>query len=87
MLALRGLRRAERFVTEQQARGNDVRWDGWTMVFFRAADFARKDKNGVFRNGTWGFDNRVEPNTDGVWEVEYRNVAKRAGRRTKRTRN
>lgn len=73
MLTL-GIRKVEKFVKEQQALGNDVRWDGWDMVFFRPSEKAIYKGEGAFRNGVWGFDNRVSPNEKGVWEVDFRNV-------------
>jgi hypothetical protein len=81
MLTLAGLKRAEKFVEKQQALGNDVRWDGWDIVFFREAPQAVYSKEGVVRKGTFGFDNRVKVSDSGTWEVDYRNVrrAKRAG--------
>lgn len=82
MLTLAGIKRAEKFVEKQKALGNDVRWDGWDMVFFREAPQAVYSKAGVFRNGTYGFDNRVTVSEKGTWEVDYRNV-----RRAKRSRN
>lgn len=89
MLTLKGLKQAEKFVARQQDAGNDVRWDGWDMVFFRGSPdqadktaHARFSPDGAFRKGVWGFENRVSVDSDGVWEVDYRNV-----RRVKRTRN
>ena len=81
MLALAGLRRAERFVTDQQEAGNDVRWDGWTMVFHKPHPQAATKVEGRF-HGSWGFETRVAPDSDGVWRVDYRNV-----RRIPRTRS
>lgn len=81
MLTL-GIRKVEKFVKEQKALGNDVRWDGWDMVFFRPSDKAIFSREGAFRNGVWGFDNRVSVSEKGVWEVDFRNV-----RRSKRTRS
>lgn len=80
MLTL-GIRKVEKFVREQVTLGNDVRWDGWDMVFFRPADKAIFSREGAFRNGSWGYDNRVSANENGVWEVDFRNV-----KRSKRTR-
>lgn len=81
MLTIAGIKKAEKFVAKQRSLGNDVRWDGWDMVFFREAPQAVYSKEGVFRNGTYGFDNRVEVSEKGTWEVDYRNV-----RRSKRNR-
>lgn len=81
MLTL-GIRKVENFVKQQKALDNDVRWDGWDMVFFRPSPKAIFSKDGAFRNGVWGFDNRVSPNEQGVWEVDFRNV-----KRSKRTRS
>lgn len=65
---------AERFVRRQQRLGNDVRWDGWDLVFFREAPQGVYSKDGAFRNGAWGFENRSPVNAAGQWEVDYRNV-------------
>ncbi len=76
MLTL-GIKKIEKFVREQQELGNDVRWDGWTLIFFRPAPAAIYNvENGVFRNGEYGFDNRVEVNSKGLWEIDYRNVTR-----------
>lgn len=80
MLTL-GIKKVEKFVRQQQELGNDVRWDGYDLVFFRTAEHGFYSKDGAFRNGTWGFENRVKVSDSGVWEVDFRNV-----RRTKRPR-
>jgi hypothetical protein len=83
MLQLRGLGSAEKFVTAQADAGNDVRWVGFDkIVFFRPDPRGMSAKAGAFRNGQWGFDNVVEVNGSGVWEVDYRNV-----KRIKRSRH
>lgn len=82
MLTLKTLREAEKFVARQSGLGNDVRWDGWDIVFHRPAEQGVYSKDGAFRNGVWGFENRVPVSEQGTWEVDYRNV-----RRSKRTRN
>lgn len=80
MLTL-GIKKVEKFVRQQQELGNDVRWDGYDMVFFRKAPHGYFSKDGAFRDGEWGFENRVRVSDAGVWEVDFRNV-----RRTKRPR-
>lgn len=75
MLTLNSLREADRFVTRQQRLGNDVRWDGWTMVFFRPDPRGVYSvEDGAFRDGAYGFENRVPVADDGTWEIDYRNV-------------
>lgn len=74
MLTINSLAEAERFVTRQQRLGSDIRWDGWDMIFFREAPQAVYSTDGVYRNGTYGFDNRSEIQQDGTWSVDYRNV-------------
>lgn len=77
MLVLRNLRSAERFVTEQAAAGNDVRWVGFDkIVFFRPSEKGLTSRQGAFRNGQWGFDNVAEVTAEGTWEIDYRNVKK-----------
>lgn len=78
MLTL-GIKKAEKFVKQQQTRGNDVRWDGWDIVFFRSAPHAIHSKEGAFRKGEWGFENRVKVNDKGIWEVDFRNVKRSRG--------
>jgi len=75
MLTL-GIKKADKFVREQNELGNDVRWDGWDMIFFRPSEKGIYNKDGAFRNGQWGFDNRVTVNDKGLWEIDYRNVRK-----------
>lgn len=81
-LNLTGLGAAERFVRKQQALGNDVRWDGWDMVFFRPAEQGMTSPQGAFRNGQWGFDNRFGCDDQGVWRIDYRNVKRSRNPRT-----
>lgn len=76
------IKSAHRLVREQRAINNDVWWEGWTIHFFRPADHAIHSVDGVFRNGVWGFDNRVEVNSEGKWEVDARNI-----KRVRRTRS
>lgn len=80
-MLLSSLTNAEQFVAEQQALGNDVRWDGWDIVFYREADHGIWSPDGAFRNGTWGFDNRYAVNGNGEWEIDAKDVrrSKRVG--------
>lgn len=68
------IKAAHRLVREQRAIGNDVEWDGWDIVFYRPADHAMHSKDGVFRNGRYAFANRVVVNSEGIWEIDDRNV-------------
>lgn len=76
MLRLKNPTEADVFVTEQQRLGNDVRWETFakTLVFFRPDARGINSPSGAFRNGVWGFDNRVEIDDNGVLEVDLRNV-------------
>lgn len=76
MLTINTPAEAERFVARQQRLGNDVRWENYDMVFFRESEKGRTNKDGAFRNGVWGFDNRSPLLSDGTWAVDYRNVKK-----------
>lgn len=81
MLTL-GIRKIEAFVKNQQELGNNVRWNGWTLEFFRPAEQAIYNAlDGVFRDGQWGYLNKVEVNSKGLWEIDFRNVKRlrRAG--------
>lgn len=78
------LKSAHRMVREQQALGNDVRWDNYDIIFFRgdtanpgATAHAITSPAGAFRKGIWGFENRVSVGTDGLWHVDVRNLKRR----------
>lgn len=68
----------EKFVTEQKALGNDVKWDGWDIVFFKRSFQNRgwNQPDGAFDRKTrnWGFQTRVKVNERGEWKVPNRNV-------------
>lgn len=74
MLVISGPKHAEKFVSQQQVLGNDVRFDNYDIVFFKPAPNAFYSRAGRFRNGQWGYENRFEIGTDGKWRVEGRNV-------------
>lgn len=78
------IKSAHRVVREQRALGNDVRWDGWDIVFFRPSTFGEDSKDGAYRDGAWGYDNRFEVNSEGIWEVDERNI--RSSRRSRNRR-
>jgi hypothetical protein len=69
-----GIRKIEAFVRNQQELGNDVRWDNYTVVFFRPHPNGIYSKDGAIRNGVWGYENRVEVNSKGIWEIDSRNI-------------
>jgi len=74
MLTL-GIRKIEAFVKNQQELGNNVRWNNYTLEFFRPAEQAIYNaRDGVFRDGQWGYLNKVEVNDKGLWEIDFRNV-------------
>lgn len=65
---------AHKLVRAERAAGNDVRWDGWDIVFHRPAPHAINSPAGEFRNGGWGFKNRFEVDSEGMWNIEERNL-------------
>lgn len=82
-----GYKKIHKFVNEQKSLGNNVRWDGWDVVFFRAhpqALYSVQDgrPNGCWNRaaGTYGFETRVSPNSEGLWEIEWKNVRKSPAR-------
>lgn len=80
MLTL-GYKKVDKFVREQQDLGNDVRWDGWTMIFFRPDRRGERQANdGAFRKGTYGFETRVSANEKGLWDIDWRNVRRKKHR-------
>ncbi len=73
-------KQAHTFVEQQNNIGNDVRWDGWDMLFWRENPNAYKTKSGAFRNGRWGMQTRIKPNKAGIWLVSEKNVINRRTR-------
>ena len=74
MLKIDTLDYAERFVVKQQKSGKDVRWDNYDIVFFRPAPWGASSKNGAYRHGQWGFENRYEVDGNGEWNIDWRDV-------------
>lgn len=66
----------EQFVTTQSKLGNDVRWEGWDLVFFRKSknQSGWSKRDGAYRNDNWGFQSRIAVGNDGKWRVPSRNV-------------
>lgn len=62
----------DKFVEKQQRRGVNVRWDGWTMVFFKRDKRAQRRVNGARLNDDWGYETKVAPNDKGLWVVDPR---------------
>lgn len=67
----------ETFVDEQTQKGNDVSWDGWTLVFFKQNPNGFNDRNGAFKDGKWGVKARVDVDRDGLWKIPVKYVSTR----------
>lgn len=81
-MLIKSVKQAEKFVTQQKQLGNDVRWDNYDIVFWRESEKGVTSKDGAFRNGKWGFENRFAVNEKGEWNIDGRNV--RRGKRSRR---
>lgn len=81
------IKSAHRMVNQQRALGNDVRWEGWDIVFRRVPNGNQGDPmlstDGVYHEGNWCFQNRFSVNSEGKWEIDSRNLrrVRRAGNR------
>ena len=74
---------ADAWVDEQRSLGNNVRWDNYTMVFFKRTDHGFSNVDGAFqkmdwkskkRGGYWGMEYRVDPNAQGNWVIKGKYV-------------
>jgi hypothetical protein len=65
---------AHDFVNTQAKRGNDVRWEGWDMVFFKPTPYGFSNPKGAFRKGRWGMELRISADSTGSWVVPAKNV-------------
>jgi hypothetical protein len=81
-MVIKSVKQAEKFVNQQKRLGNDVRWDNYDIVFWRESEKGVTSKDGAFRNGKWGFENRFAVNESGEWNIDGRNV--RRGKRPRR---
>lgn len=75
---------ADKFVAQQQKAGVEVFWDGWTMVFFRENEESFFTKWGVLRNGKWGYANKFDMDSEGVYQIDSRNIKHPVNTRDKR---
>jgi len=80
-MLIKSVKQAEKFINQQRSLGNDVRWDNYDVVFFRPSEKGVTSKDGAFRNGVWGFENRFAVNESGEWNIDGRNV--RRGKRSR----
>lgn len=62
------------FVSEQVAKGNNVSWHGWDLVFWKENSNGFNDKHGALRNGKWGVRAIVEPDSSGLWRIPVKYV-------------
>jgi hypothetical protein len=65
---------AHTFVDTSAKSGNDVRWDGWDMVFFTPTHYGFSNPKGAYRNGRWGMEYRVSADDNGIWKVNHKSV-------------
>jgi hypothetical protein len=70
------IKAAHKLVAQQQAVGNNVRWDGYDIVFWREDFRGYGHPSGEFNReaGVWGFGNRCEVNDEGTWSIDERNI-------------
>lgn len=73
-MLIKSVSQAEKLVSSQKQLGNDVRWDNYDMVFWRESEKGVTSKDGAFRNGKWGFENRFAVNENGEWNIDSRNL-------------
>ena len=58
---------ANSFVEKNKNQG--FFWDGWTIVKWSPSNNGYMQKNGLFKNNKWGYSNRYNFNTNGMWEL------------------
>ena len=58
---------AHAFVEKNKSQG--FFWDGYTIVRWSPSNNGYLEKNGMFRNGRWGYSTRFFLNKEGEWEI------------------
>ena len=64
--------KANQFVEKNKHLG--FFWDGWTIVKWTNNDNGFMQKNGMFRNGSWGHAMNIPMTEQGTWNVLERYV-------------
>jgi hypothetical protein len=44
-------------------------WDGWDIVIFKPSKTAYTNTRGVRKYSQWGFETRIECNSEGQWLI------------------
>lgn len=65
---------SEKFVSDSQNDGVNVRWDGWNIVFFKEDRKALRSVKGRRLGRKWGFETVVRPDSMGRWNIPHRVV-------------
>jgi hypothetical protein len=58
---------ANAFVEKNKKEG--FFWDGWTIVKWSPSNNGFMQKNGMYRDGKWGYSNHYYYNSQGIWEL------------------
>lgn len=58
---------AHDFVARNKSKG--FYWNGWDIMKWTPGPNGYMQKNGEFRNGTWGFTVKIPLAGNGVWKV------------------
>lgn len=58
---------ANSFVEKNKKEG--FFWDGWTIVKWSPSNNGFMQKNGMYRENKWGYSNRYDFNSQGIWEL------------------
>lgn len=47
--------------------GKSARWEGWAIKVFTPNPRAYYSPDGVFRDGQYGYERTIQPNSKGFW--------------------
>lgn len=61
------------YVNKMQKNGKNIRWNGWNIELFYPNPRGYFSKQGVFRDGRWGFLKTYSPNSSGEWSIDEHN--------------
>ena len=53
----------------EKNKKNGFFWDGWTIVKWSPSNNGFMQKNGMYYEGKWGYSNRHDFNSQGLWEL------------------
>lgn len=67
-------RGVEVFINRHKGRNQHSFWNNFDLVIWKKDHNGYTDKDGMFRNDTWGMAERIAVNSQGIWKLPKKYV-------------